>query len=266
MGGAPELRSAAVEVCMRLTRGRRLIRRLQNSYGTPLNTPMRGGQLVQWKCYYKSDTLSTIGNQRGVMPGESAIRKETKVYLLDCGTMALDQTYMFMDAGLTGPAAFSGLRRSHRSCRKGKFIFDTGFDSRVISAERGGLLTELRGNPQLEQTIPGQLSVLGVRPSRNYPRHQFRITTSITVAETNTAPYATTICHRETANWRFSRLRGRRKSYRIRKSALHPTSGSGASRGRVRGAGLFWCAGAAAGTSIRPASKPSREIRKLRKA
>jgi hypothetical protein len=28
--------------------------------------------------------------------------KETKVYLLDCGTMALDQSYMFLNAGLTG--------------------------------------------------------------------------------------------------------------------------------------------------------------------
>jgi hypothetical protein len=32
--------------------------------------------------------------------------KDTRVYLLDCGTMALDQTYMFMDAGLTGMRRF----------------------------------------------------------------------------------------------------------------------------------------------------------------
>ena len=53
--------------------------------------------------------------------------KDTKVYLLDCGTMALDQTYMFMDAGLTGMRRFPvyGVLIDHAD---GKFVFDTGFD------------------------------------------------------------------------------------------------------------------------------------------
>lgn len=85
--------------------------------------------------------------------------KETKVYLLDCGTMALDQTYMFMDAGLTGQRRFPvyGVLIDHA---EGKFIFDTGFDHAHIQSVAA--FTEPRQSP--EQTIPGQLSVLGVRP------------------------------------------------------------------------------------------------------
>jgi 4-pyridoxolactonase len=85
--------------------------------------------------------------------------KDTKVYLLDCGTMALDQTYMFLDAGLTGMRRFPvyGVLIDHA---EGKFIFDTGFDSAHI--QHVAPFTE----PQQSdlQTIPAQLDLVGVRP------------------------------------------------------------------------------------------------------
>jgi len=53
--------------------------------------------------------------------------KETKVYLLDAGSMVLDRTYLFLDAGLTGEQRFPvyGVLVDHPD---GKFLFDTGFD------------------------------------------------------------------------------------------------------------------------------------------
>ena len=53
--------------------------------------------------------------------------KETKVYLLDGGSLSLDQSYMFMGAGLTGVRRFPvySVLVDHAD---GKFLFDTGFD------------------------------------------------------------------------------------------------------------------------------------------
>jgi 4-pyridoxolactonase len=54
--------------------------------------------------------------------------QETKVYLLDSGTMSLDKSYMFLDADLTGQRRFPvyGVLIDHA---EGKFIFDTGFNA-----------------------------------------------------------------------------------------------------------------------------------------
>jgi len=83
---------------------------------------------------------------------------DTKVYLLDCGTMALDQSYMFLDAGLTGRRRFPvyGVLVDHP---EGKFLFDTGFDAGHI--RRLAAFTEPQQSAA--QTIPGQLHLLGIR-------------------------------------------------------------------------------------------------------
>ena len=87
--------------------------------------------------------------------------QETKVYLLDCGTMSLDQSYMFLDAGLTGQRRFPvyGVLVDHA---EGKFIFDTGFDAGHI--QNVASFTEPEQSAQ--QSIPGQLDMIGVRPSQ----------------------------------------------------------------------------------------------------
>jgi 4-pyridoxolactonase len=86
--------------------------------------------------------------------------KYTKVYLLDCGTMALDQSYMFLDAGLTGLRRFPvyGVLIDHA---EGRFLFDTGFD--LEHSNSAAPFT--RPQQATVQTIPAQLQLLGMRPS-----------------------------------------------------------------------------------------------------
>jgi 4-pyridoxolactonase len=85
--------------------------------------------------------------------------KPTKVYLLDCGTMCLDRTYMFLDAGLSGNYRFPvyGVLVDHE---EGRFLFDTGFDMEHIRKTVGWT------DPaqSAEQTIPAQLNLAGFRP------------------------------------------------------------------------------------------------------
>src|SRR5580704_4057965 len=73
--------------------------------------------------------------------------------------MALDQSYMFLDAGLTGQRRFPvySVLVEHA---EGKFLFDTGFDASHI--RNVAAFTE----PQQSalQTIPGQLQGVGIRP------------------------------------------------------------------------------------------------------
>jgi 4-pyridoxolactonase len=85
--------------------------------------------------------------------------KDTRVYLLDCGTMALDQSYMFLDAGLTGMRRFPvyGVLIDHA---EGKFLFDTGFDAEHIN----GVAPFTQPQQSQAQTIPAQLTLLGMRP------------------------------------------------------------------------------------------------------
>jgi 4-pyridoxolactonase len=85
----------------------------------------------------------------------------TKVYLLDCGTMTLDRTYMFLDAGLTGPSRFPvyGVLVDHA---EGKFVFDTGFDLAHIC----NTVKWTEPTQTTEQTIPAQLQLAGFRPEQ----------------------------------------------------------------------------------------------------
>ncbi|MFP6850447.1 MAG: N-acyl homoserine lactonase family protein [Pseudomonas sp.] len=86
--------------------------------------------------------------------------KETKVYLLDGGTMALDRSYLFLEAGLAGEERFPvyGVLIDHPD---GKFLFDTGFDKDHVCK------TAPFTKPQQteRQTLPGQLDLLKMRPS-----------------------------------------------------------------------------------------------------
>ncbi|MGF6999312.1 4-pyridoxolactonase [Paraburkholderia sp. GAS32] len=86
--------------------------------------------------------------------------KETKVYLLDGGTMALDRSYLYLNAGLTGEERFPvyGVLVDHAD---GKFIFDTGFDL-DHTCKTVPFTKPLQSS---RQTIPGQLDLLKMRPS-----------------------------------------------------------------------------------------------------
>ena len=84
--------------------------------------------------------------------------QDTKVYLLDCGTMALDQAYMFLDAGLTGARRFPvyGVLIDHAD---GRFLFDTGFDPGHVNH-----VASFTSPQQSDaQTIPAQLHLLGMQ-------------------------------------------------------------------------------------------------------
>ena len=85
--------------------------------------------------------------------------KPTKVYLLDCGTMCLDRTYMFLDAGLSGNYRFPvyGVLVDHE---EGRFLFDTGFDIEHIR----NIVSWTDPAQTAEQTIPAQLHLAGFRP------------------------------------------------------------------------------------------------------
>lgn len=85
--------------------------------------------------------------------------KETKVYLLDGGSLSLDQSYMFMGAGLTGQRRFPvySVLVDHAD---GKFLFDTGFDFGHMS----GTVPHTMPQQIPAQTIPGQLDAIGLSP------------------------------------------------------------------------------------------------------
>jgi 4-pyridoxolactonase len=85
--------------------------------------------------------------------------KPTKVYLLDCGTMCLDRTYMFLDAGLSGTYRFPvyGVLVDHE---EGRFLFDTGFDIEHIR----NTVAWTDPAQTAGQTIPAQLHLAGFRP------------------------------------------------------------------------------------------------------
>ncbi|KCZ94208.1 4-pyridoxolactonase [Hyphomonas johnsonii] len=84
---------------------------------------------------------------------------DTKVYLLDFGTLVLDGYMMFWGRGPSGPFRFPcyGVLVEHK---EGRFLFDTGYSKDWFDQNMPGLAqqTEL-------QTVPGQLARIGLRPS-----------------------------------------------------------------------------------------------------
>jgi 4-pyridoxolactonase len=88
-----------------------------------------------------------------IMPGK------TRVYLLDGGTLVIDGYHLYWNAGPGGPVRFPcySVLVDHPD---GKFLFDTGYD---LAHVRKVLPFELP-EQTVGQTIPGQLSQLGIDP------------------------------------------------------------------------------------------------------
>jgi 4-pyridoxolactonase len=84
---------------------------------------------------------------------------ETKVYLLDGGTLVMDGLHAFWNAGPSGEIRFPvySVLIEHQD---GYYIYDTGYDlDHVQRALAFTMPTQTKA-----QTIPGQLSLLGLRP------------------------------------------------------------------------------------------------------
>lgn len=85
---------------------------------------------------------------------------DTKVYLLDGGTMEIDGLNLFWIQGPAGNIRFPvySVLIEHK---EGRFLYDTGVDANLVNAMFGdgnALQTE-------RQSIPGQLDLVGLRPS-----------------------------------------------------------------------------------------------------
>jgi 4-pyridoxolactonase len=84
---------------------------------------------------------------------------DTKVYLLDGGTLVIDGFHVFWNRGPAGEIRFPcySVLIEHKD---GRYVFDTGYDfahvQRVLPFEKP--------IQSKEQTIPGQLSTVGLRP------------------------------------------------------------------------------------------------------
>jgi 4-pyridoxolactonase len=84
---------------------------------------------------------------------------DTKVYLLDGGTLVIDGFHVFWNRGPAGEVRFPcySVLIDHAD---GRYIFDTGYDlahvQRVLPFEKP--------IQSQEQTIPGQLALLGLQP------------------------------------------------------------------------------------------------------
>lgn len=116
--------------------------------------------------------------------------KETRVYLLDGGSMALDRSYLYLNAGLTGDERFPvyGVLIDHP---EGRFIFDTGFDFDHTCET----VPFTKPSQTPVQTIPGQLDLLGMRPSEI--THVINSHYHIDHCGGNKhCSHATTICHK----------------------------------------------------------------------
>lgn len=84
---------------------------------------------------------------------------ETKVYLLDGGSLVIDGFHIFWNRGPAGPVRFPcySVLIEHAD---GRFLFDTGFDCEHVEK----VLPFEQPDQAPEQTIPGQLHALGLKP------------------------------------------------------------------------------------------------------
>jgi len=85
---------------------------------------------------------------------------DTKVYLLDGGSLVIDGFHIFWNRGPGGEVRFPcySVLIDHP---EGKFIFDTGFDKEHVEA----VLPFEKPMQTDEQTIPGALKIIGMEPS-----------------------------------------------------------------------------------------------------
>jgi 4-pyridoxolactonase len=83
----------------------------------------------------------------------------TKVHLLDLGSLALDGHMLYWMHGPSGEIRFPvyGVLIDHKD---GKFLFDTGFDKDFIDSVMPGNAIQ-----SARQTLPGQLDLIGLRPT-----------------------------------------------------------------------------------------------------
>jgi 4-pyridoxolactonase len=84
---------------------------------------------------------------------------ETKIYLLDGGTLVMDGLHAFWNAGPSGEIRFPcySVLVEHQD---GNYIYDTGYD--LDHVQRA--LAFIKPMQTRMQTVPGQLSLLGLRP------------------------------------------------------------------------------------------------------
>jgi 4-pyridoxolactonase len=86
--------------------------------------------------------------------------KDTKVYLLDHGTLSSDGFILFWNRGPSGPIRYPvySVLIEHAD---GRFLFDTGFDFNLAAAKMK------MGTPEQspQQSLQGQLKLLGLDPT-----------------------------------------------------------------------------------------------------
>lgn len=112
-----------------------------------------------------------------------------KVYLLDLGSMELDGYMMYWGHGPPGPFRFPvyGVLIDHP---EGRFLFDTGFDKDLID----GMIPD-NAVQSARQTIPGQLDLVGLRPSdiTHVVNSHYHVDH---VGGNKHCTHATTLCHK----------------------------------------------------------------------
>jgi 4-pyridoxolactonase len=87
--------------------------------------------------------------------------KQTRVFVLDGGTLVIDGYHLYWNAGPGGEVRFPcySVLVDHA---EGLFLFDTGYDLAHVKA----VLPFEKPIQSAGQTIPGQLALLGLTPSR----------------------------------------------------------------------------------------------------
>jgi 4-pyridoxolactonase len=85
---------------------------------------------------------------------------DTKVYLLDGGSLVIDGFHVFWNRGPAGEVRFPcySVLIEHQD---GRFIFDTGYDHDHVMK----VLPFEKPQQTADQTIPGQLAKVGLRPT-----------------------------------------------------------------------------------------------------
>jgi 4-pyridoxolactonase len=95
----------------------------------------------------------------GRIEGDETKMSETRIYLLDGGTLVMDGLHAFWNAGPSGEIRFPvySVLIEHQD---GYYVYDTGYD---LDHVKRALAFTLPMQTKA-QTIPGQLSLLGLRP------------------------------------------------------------------------------------------------------
>ena len=103
--------------------------------------------------------LTTIDARTGPAPKQEAKMSDTKVYLLDGGSLVLDGYHVFWNRGPGGEVRFPvySILIEHA---EGRFLIDTGYDYDHVMK----VLPFEKPIQSKDQTIPGALALLGLEP------------------------------------------------------------------------------------------------------